>query len=50
MYQDEEERTQNSLIFDIEGELWAQPLPLHLTLRTEVDLECGDFTVSKDSS
>lgn len=30
-----------ALVFDIEGELWAQPVPLRLLLRTEVDLEVG---------
>ncbi|HUW18305.1 MAG TPA: type VI secretion system baseplate subunit TssE [Sedimentisphaerales bacterium] len=27
--------------FEIEGELWAQPLPDHLYVKTEVDLESG---------
>lgn len=31
----------NAMNFDIEGELWAQPLPLHLLLRTEIDLDTG---------
>jgi type VI secretion system protein ImpF len=31
----------NTLGFDIEGELWAQPMPLQLYLKTEVDLEAG---------
>lgn len=36
---------QRALRFDIEGSLWAQPLPLHLFLQTEVDLESGDAYV-----
>ncbi|MCX7088477.1 MAG: type VI secretion system baseplate subunit TssE [Methylococcales bacterium] len=36
----------NAITFDIEGELWAQPLPLHLYLRTELDLETGNMTVT----
>lgn len=34
-----------SLTFLIEAEMWAQPMPLALYLRTEVDLESGRFTV-----
>ena len=33
------------LAFDIEGQLWAQPLPLQLYLKTEVDLESGHVSV-----
>ena len=33
--------------FDIEAELWAQPLPLRLFLRTEIDLETGGVKVSE---
>ncbi len=44
---DEQKMSHNAMIFDIEGELWAQPLPLHLFLRTEVDLDVGDVKVSE---
>ncbi len=37
----------NAMVFDIEGELWAQPLPLRLYLRTEVDLEAGEIRVNE---
>ena len=30
-----------SLSFEIEGEMWAQPLPDHLFVKTEVDLDTG---------
>ncbi|UCG49918.1 MAG: type VI secretion system baseplate subunit TssE [Phycisphaerales bacterium] len=30
-----------TLSFEIEGELWAQPSPDHLLVKTEVDLETG---------
>ncbi|MDH4239501.1 MAG: type VI secretion system baseplate subunit TssE [Phycisphaerae bacterium] len=30
-----------TLTFEIEGELWAQPLPDHLFVKTEVDVETG---------
>lgn len=35
-----------SLSFNIESEMWAQPIPLNLYLKTEVDLETGKFNVS----
>jgi len=31
--------------FEIEADLWSQPLPLHLYLRTELDLETGEITL-----
>ena len=36
----------NAMCFGIEAELWAQPLPLRLFLRTEIDLETGAVNVS----
>jgi type VI secretion system protein ImpF len=35
----------NTVIFEIEGELWAQPLPEHLYLKTILDLELGSVEV-----
>lgn len=35
----------NALSFEIEGDLWAQPVPLPLLLRTELDLETGHMQV-----
>jgi type VI secretion system protein ImpF len=35
----------NAMFFDIEAELWAQPLPLRLFLRTEIDLEDGSVEI-----
>jgi len=35
----------NAMTFDIEGDLWAQPLPLRLYLRTELDLETGSIDI-----
>lgn len=32
-----------TLSFEIEGELWAQPLPDHLFIKTEVDLATGHY-------
>jgi type VI secretion system protein ImpF len=36
-----------SLRFVIEADMWAQPMPLALYLRTDVDLETGEFQVSQ---
>jgi type VI secretion system protein ImpF len=35
----------NTIIFEIEGELWAQPLPERLYLKTILDLELGSIEV-----
>lgn len=39
----------NSIAFEIEGELWAQPVPLRLYLKSELDLEDGSITVTDRS-
>ena len=40
-----EQMSRNALTFEIEGDLWAQPLPEHLFLKTEVDLETGHIAL-----
>ena len=35
----------NAVIFEIEGQLWAEPQPLNLHLRTEFELESGNVSV-----
>jgi type VI secretion system protein ImpF len=35
----------NTIIIEIEGELWSQPMPERLYLKTVLDLELGDFRV-----
>jgi len=42
---DEKQMNHNAMTFDIEAELWAQPLPLRLFLRTAVDLETGQIDI-----
>jgi len=37
----------HAMIFIIEGDLWAQPVPLSLYLKTEMDLETGSVTVAE---
>lgn len=46
---DDEKMSNKTLSFLIEGQLWAQPLPISLYLSTEVDLETGSTTVSETS-
>jgi type VI secretion system protein ImpF len=41
------EMHRNAMRFEIEGKLWAQPMPLRLYWNTEVDLESGNITVSE---
>lgn len=35
----------NAVTFEIKGELWAEPHPLHLHLMTEFELESGEVSV-----
>lgn len=44
---DHQRMDRQSLVFSIESEMWAQPIPLNLYLKTEVDLETGKFNVSE---
>ena len=37
----------NVLSFQISGELWAQPYPLELLLKTDVDLENGEVSITE---
>lgn len=46
---DPERMGHNALTFDIEGELWAQPVPLKIFLKTEFDLELGKVSVSEST-
>jgi type VI secretion system protein ImpF len=43
----ESQMNHNAMTFHIEGELWAQPVPLHMFMKTEIDLEIGQVTVSE---
>jgi type VI secretion system protein ImpF len=43
----DDEMTNNTLRFAIEADLWAHPLPLHLYMQTEVDLDTGEYIVSQ---
>lgn len=41
----EDHMSHKSLSFKIEGDLWAQPLPVHLFIRSDLDLETGEVKV-----
>lgn len=40
-----EEMNHNALSFEIEADLWAEPVPLRLLLSTDLDLETGHIKV-----
>ncbi len=39
----------NTLSFEVEGSLWAQPMPLRMFMKTEIDLETGHVDVIEQS-
>ncbi len=39
---DDSQMNHNAMVFSIEGELSAEPVPIHIILRAELDLETGD--------
>lgn len=45
MTSSDDKMNQLAIVFDIEGNLWAQPLPLHLYLRTEINKVTGDVNL-----
>jgi type VI secretion system protein ImpF len=44
---DQQAMSHNAMSFVIEAVLWAQPLPLKVFMKTDLDLETGDITVSE---
>ena len=42
---DEAEMSGNAIVFEVRGELWAQPVPEPMFLKTEVDLETGQYAL-----
>jgi type VI secretion system protein ImpF len=41
--------SRKTLVFEIDGELWAQPIPLRMFLRTELDLETGKVSIAESN-
>jgi type VI secretion system protein ImpF len=46
---DDKKMSRKTVSFLIEGQLWAQPLPINLYLSTDLDLETGTATVNETS-
>jgi type VI secretion system protein ImpF len=46
----QDEMSYNAMSFIVEAELWSQPIPLQLYLRTEIDLENGTANVREVTS
>lgn len=46
---DDEKFSHNAMVMEIHGELWAQPVPERLFLKTAIDLETGDVSVEDHS-
>jgi type VI secretion system protein ImpF len=44
---DERNMGHNALAFEIDADLWAEPLPLRMSLLTEVDFEDGRIRISE---
>ena len=47
---DREGMSHNALRFEIDGELWAEPVPLRMLLQSEIDLETGHVRVEDAAS
>ena len=45
LQEDEESIEHNSLIFEISGDIWTDPIPVHMHLRTQMNLESGNVEV-----
>jgi type VI secretion system protein ImpF len=43
------EEAHNTITLEIEAELWCQPMPLHMYMKTEVDLEIGAARVTEQT-
>jgi type VI secretion system protein ImpF len=46
LHEDDTTTDQNALIFKISGDLWAEPVPIHLQLMTQLDLDSGTVEVN----
>jgi type VI secretion system protein ImpF len=48
VHSDPSDMSHNSLVFEIEGAVFGQPSPFQIVLRSELDLECGEFKVTEN--
>ena len=44
---DPDQMAHNSLVFEIDGVVFGQPMPFPVRLRSELDLECCEFSISE---
>ena len=44
-----DEMSHNSLVFEIAGSVFGQPSPFHVVLKSELNLECGEFQLKESS-
>ncbi|USN99063.1 MAG: type VI secretion system baseplate subunit TssE [Phycisphaeraceae bacterium] len=42
---DDSEMSGNALTFEVRGDLWAQPIPEPMFIKTEIDLETGQYAM-----
>ena len=45
MTRDTDKSSNHAMVFKIEGQIWAIPIPMMLMLKTEIDLETGSVNV-----
>jgi len=43
-----DDMSHNSMVFEIQGAVFGQPSPFQVVLRSELDLEVGEFKVTED--
>ena len=48
VYSNPSDMSHNSLVFEIQGAVFGQPSPFQIVLRSELNLECGEFSVTED--
>lgn len=47
VHSDPDAMSHNSLIFEIAGSVFGQPSPFQVVLKSELDLECGEFQLKE---
>ena len=47
VHADPEAMSHNSLVFEISGAVFGQPSPFQVVLKSELDLECGEFQLKE---
>jgi type VI secretion system lysozyme-like protein len=46
LHEDKSMMDHNALVFEIDGNIWSDPVPIHLHLLTQMDLENGNIEVT----